>query len=62
LRAALLEAARTNEATASDKDEYGQRYIVDFIMHRAGREARIRSSWIVRNGEDVPRLISCYVL
>jgi hypothetical protein len=62
LRDALLEAARTNEATATDEDEYGQRYIVDLIMHRLDREARIRSSWIVRTGEDVPRLTSCYVL
>jgi hypothetical protein len=62
LRDALLAAARTEEATASDQDEYGQRYVVDFTMKGPTGEASVRSSWIVRVAEDVPRLTSCYVL
>jgi len=62
LRATLLAAARTEAATATDADDFGQRYVVDFTMSRADRTARIRSSWIVRVGEDVPRLTSCFVL
>jgi len=27
-----------------------------------GERAVVRSSWIIRNGEDFPRLTSCYVL
>src|ERR1700730_8675453 len=50
LRHALLEAARTEESTATDQDEYGQRYIVDFTMSGPGGEARVRSSWIIRSG------------
>ena len=62
LRSALLEAARTEDATATGPDEYGQRYVVEFTMKRGGREARVRSSWIVRTGEDFPRLTSSFVL
>src|SRR3954469_2018352 len=62
LRDALLNAAITNDAIATEKDEYGQRYIVDFLMVRLGKEATIRSSWIIRRGETSPRLTSCYVL
>ena len=62
LRSALLEAARTEDATATEQDEYGQRYVVEFTMKRGGREARVRSSWIVRTGEDFPRLTSSFVL
>jgi hypothetical protein len=62
LRDALLTAVRTEEATTTDQDQYGQRYVLDFTMNRAAREARIRSCWIVRSGEDFPRLTSCYVL
>jgi hypothetical protein len=62
LRDALLEAARTEEATPSDQDEFGHRYVVDFIMKGPTGQARVRSSWIVRTGEDFPRLTSCYVL
>jgi hypothetical protein len=62
LRDAPLIAARTHDAIPTERDEYGQRYVVDFIMTRQGRQARVRSSWIVRRGEDFPRLTSCYVL
>ncbi len=62
LREAILTAAQIHDATPTEKDEYGQRYIVDFPMERHGRQAIIRSSWIVRTNEDFPRLTSCYVL
>lgn len=62
LRDALLEAARTEEATPSDQDEFGQRYVVDFTMKGPTGEALVCSTWIVRAGEDFPRLTSCYVL
>ena len=62
LRDALLEAARTGEATPSDQDEFGQRHVVDFTMKGPAGEAGVRSTWIIRVGEDFPRLTSCYVL
>ncbi len=62
LRDTLLSAAGQEEAVASERDEYGQRYIVDFSMKHSGNEAIIRSAWIVRKGEDMPRLTSCYIL
>ncbi len=62
LRDALLSAIRAEEAVAGERDQYGQRYIVDFSMRRQGRKAVVRSAWIIRRGEDVPRLTSCYVL
>ena len=62
LRQTILSAVLEEEASPTERDEYGQRYIVDFTMKRQGKEAAIRSSWIVRSGEDYPRLTSCYVL
>jgi len=62
LRQAVLSAVLTEEATPAERDEYGQRFVVDFSMRRQDKEAVVRSSWIVRRGEDVPRLTSCYVL
>ncbi len=62
LRDELWEAAETAEAVATDQDEYGQRYVVDFIMNGPAGQANVRSTWIVRTGEDFPRLASCYVL
>lgn len=62
LSAALLAAARTEDATPGDRDEYGERYVLDFSMTGPAGQAQVRSAWIVRIGEDFPRLSSCYVL
>jgi hypothetical protein len=62
LRAALVAATDTEDATATDQDEYGQRYVLDFALMGPGGQARVRSSGMVRTGEDFPRLTSCYVL
>jgi len=62
LRQAILSAVIMEEAVESEQDEYGQRYIVDFTMRRQGRQATIRTAWIIRSGEETPRLTSCYVL
>lgn len=59
---ALLAAARTEDATSRDLDEYGQRYVLDFLMTGPAGRANVRSVWIVRVGEDGPRLSTCYVL
>ena len=62
LRTELLRAAREGDAALGSKDEYGQRYIVDFELDNQGRRAVIRSTWIMRHGESTPRFTSCYVL
>ena len=62
IRDLLLTAAHTEDATATDQDAYGQRYVVDFMINEPAGQAMVRSSWIIRNGEDFPRLTSCYVL
>ena len=62
LRQALLTAIRTHEAIPTERDEYGQRYVLDFSMSGPGGQAVVRSCWIVRHDENFPRLTSCYVL
>lgn len=62
LRAALLAAAVDGDAVLGDRDEYGQRFVLDFLWTGPGGTATIRSSWIVLGDEDSPRFVSCYVL
>jgi hypothetical protein len=62
LRKALLVAARENDAVPAEADEYGKRYVVDFMASGPAGKAAVRGSWIVRRGEDFPRLTSCFVL
>jgi hypothetical protein len=62
LRQLLLANAAATEAHPAMRDEYGERYVLDFEVARGAWTARVRSAWIVRPGEDAPRLTSCYVL
>jgi hypothetical protein len=62
LREALLAAAASEEAAEGENDDFGRRFMIDFIAEGPRGHARVRSRWIVRQGEDVPRLTSCYVL
>ena len=63
LRQVLLSAALTEPAIPVEEDMYGQRYQLDFTMAGPnGQQATIRSGWIVRHGENFPRLTTCYVL
>ncbi|NJM78231.1 MAG: hypothetical protein HC852_23705 [Acaryochloridaceae cyanobacterium RU_4_10] len=62
LVAALLEAVRTHDAVPIQRNPYGQKYVIDFMMTRGDRQALIHSVWIVRDSETFPRLITCYIL
>jgi len=52
---------KTHEAEYEGINPYGARYVVDFELTTAAGRALVRTSWIIRNGEDFPRLTSCYV-
>lgn len=59
LRDAVLEAILSQDAETGEHDEFGQRYTVDFPD---ASTVTIRSAWIIRTGEDFPRLTTCYIL
>jgi hypothetical protein len=62
LLSALEQAAKIGEAVTGKFDKYGQRYLIDFDFAGAGGTATIRSVWIIRHGEDFPRLVTCFIL
>jgi hypothetical protein len=61
LKEALRQALKTENATPTTRNPYGQKYQIEFEMIRAGRSAIIRSIWIVKDAENFPRLITCYI-
>lgn len=61
LRSALLAAAKEGNVTLGRDDAHGVRYVLDFTMVGPAGLGTIRSHWIVRRGEDFPRLTSCHV-
>lgn len=62
LRTILLQVVKTSEARVGRRDSYGQRYIIDFPLNWRGREAVIRSGWIIELEIEMPRLTTCYPL
>jgi hypothetical protein len=58
----LQQKILTEECFIGTIDQYGTRYIVDFLCARDGKQAMVRSTWIIKTGETIPRLTSCFVL
>ena len=58
----LTAALENNGASVIEADQYGCRYSLDAHVTLGSREALVRSAWIIKTGEDFPRLVSCYVL
>lgn len=61
LREELLQAVANHDARPGEADEFGRRFVIDFVMVRPSGRAVVRSLWIVLAREDFPRLTSCFV-
>lgn len=59
---AIEKAAVSGDAVIGKLDKYGQRYAVDFACPGPGGTRTIRTAWIIRNGEDFPRLVTCFIV
>jgi hypothetical protein len=62
LRDVLLEAARTGEGFRVAVDVWETYWRLDATIGRQGKSAVVRTIWIVRTGESVPRFVTCWVL
>jgi hypothetical protein len=62
LKNALLEAVKSYDAIPDNRNQYGHNYTIDFPMTHGNKTATIHSVWIIRNSENFPRLVTCYIL
>lgn len=62
LRSALLEAVKNQDAQLAEKNEYGQRYTLDFTLNWQGKQATIRSGWIIETNSNIPKLTTAFPL
>lgn len=63
LRRALLDAAATSDQAEFKGDNgFGEVYVLRFPLSTPRGAAIVVSAWIVRHGEDFPRLTTCYIL
>jgi hypothetical protein len=63
LRRAVQEvAARSEDAETRGDNGYGEVFVLRFPMQTGRGSATVLTAWIVRHGEDFPRLTTCYIL
>lgn len=63
LRAALLDAAaRFDTAEARGDNGYGELFVLRFPLQTERGTATVLSAWIVRHGENFPRLATCFIV
>jgi hypothetical protein len=63
LRRAVLDAALdSTDAEFRGNNGFGDVFVLRFPMETAVGRAMILTAWIVRNGEDFPRLTTCYIV
>jgi hypothetical protein len=63
LRTALLHAAANSEDAIHNRNNgYGDLYELRFSLVTPKATATVLSAWIIRTGEDFPRLITCFIL
>jgi hypothetical protein len=62
LRRTLLGSLHDREATELVGNAFGSHWRVDVRIARHGKAIVVRTVWIVRTGEQVPRFVTCWVL
>jgi hypothetical protein len=59
--AVLLQLAAEGEAQMVEEFDYGQKYVVRGHISAPGRPpVAVESVWIIRTGDDTPRLVTVY--
>lgn len=63
LRHAILSAAETSDqAEPLGNNGHGEVYVLRFPVETARGHTTVLTVWIIQNGEDFPRLVSCYMV
>ena len=63
LRQAILAAAAgSDDAEALGDNGHGEVYVLRFSLETERGRATVLTAWIIRHGEDFPRLITCYIV
>lgn len=63
LRYALLDAAANADQVEPRGDNgFGEVYVLRFALTTTKGTATVLSAWIIRHGEDFPRLTTCYIM
>lgn len=61
LREIIIRELPHSEINEHYSDKHGKRYVVDIQINRNNTVVILRTAWIVKNGESVPRLTTCFI-
>lgn len=59
---AIRHAILINKAVQQSESVFGMRYSVDFDLIFEKKIARVRTGWLIENGDDIPKLITCFII
>jgi hypothetical protein len=62
LQQQILEGIQNYHAERQETDSFGSRWRVDLPLTRQDKTVVVRTGWIIKTGEEFPRLITCWVL
>jgi hypothetical protein len=62
LQQMLLDGIQNYPAEKQETDSFGSRWRVDLPLTRQDRSVVVRTGWIIKSGEQFPRLTTCWVL
>ena len=63
LRQVILSAAEnSDDAQPLGNNGHGEVYVLRFPLKTQRGRATVLTVWIIRDGEDFPRLVTCYIL
>ena len=60
LMADLLAGVATTPAMASERNEFGRKYLVLVTLRVPGRSGIVTTVWVVLDGEEFPRFVTAY--
>jgi hypothetical protein len=62
LAAELRMATRDADFEMGTVDAYGARFACEVVLTRQHRSATVRAVWMIRKGEELARLVTCFVV
>jgi hypothetical protein len=60
-RQEILLGVQDAEAVELETDRFGMRFGVDLVLRRHGREAVVKTVWIVADSMAAPRFVTCWI-
>ena len=61
-RAIRRAAIHSGEAESRGDNGFGEVFVLRFPLENQSGSATVLTAWIIRHGEDFPRLTTCYIL